>query len=955
MRRGTLIIGLIGLIAGSSRAAEPVPVPAKLAQARKLRQTGKYTQAQATYDALWKEPGSWTADNLARIALGRADCLASRGEVSEAIASLYAVAAWQPRNPDLWARLADLHLGRGDWDGAGASARRALDAEPDHLLGRWVEARLLVGRGDRDGAVSAWKWFIDHYNAHRGRLTGDAEALILIGEAAERYYRASARGEELKEHLVDVITELYEGALAADKDCWRAPWRIGQLYLSGYNERDAMPSLQKALTINPLSAEVLVTLGQADLQGYKLASGKAKADRALEVNPNLLAAHVLRADLLMTDERFAEARDAARKAVAINPKDEEALARMAATARLLVDPAGVWAAEAAALAINPRPADFYASLGDRLADRRKYHSAERALVLAIAADPERADARIGLGKLYMEVGREAEAAALFDAAFDADPFNVRADNWVKVLKHMAAYAPVGGEHYSVLVDPEKDALLGKYMSRFLEEAHAELAERFGYEPPGVTQVQVLDNHRWFSARTIGLPFIPTVGACTGKVVALASPRATNKPFNWSRVLKHEIAHVITLQQTDFNIPHWYTEALAVESEGGPRPQEWNKMLLERVPGRSRLLNLDTINLGFIRPEEPEQRQLAYCQSQLYARYMLERFGPDALIRMLAAYGRGLTTGGAIDECFGVTKADFEAGYLEYLDRVVKTIRTRVGEEKQVPFSQLEREVRAKPDDADLNARMAYEHFTRRDYREARPFADKALKLEPHHPLASYVKARLFQVIGDTDSALALLEPALDPERPNERVIDLLAELQLNAGRLDEAERLYELARRDDPVHTRWIAGLARVHLRQEDEAKFLGDLEKLAANDADDLDVRRALADRHLKAGHADQAARWATECLYIDVYDPTLHALLADARAAEDKHADAVEEYRTALDLEPKRPDDLRVRLARSQAALGQVKAARESLDTILKRDPGHPEAKALSQELDHEAPAEP
>jgi hypothetical protein len=38
--------------------------------------------------------------------------------------------------------------------------------------------------------------------------------------------------------------------------------------------------------------------------------------------------------------------------------------------------------------------------------------------------------------------------------------------------------------------------------------------------------------------------------------------------------------------------------------------------------------------------------------------------------------------------------------------------------------------------------MAYEHFARRDYKEARPFADKSLKLKPHHPLASYVKARL---------------------------------------------------------------------------------------------------------------------------------------------------------------------------------------------------------------------
>ena len=30
-----------------------------------------------------------------------------------------------------------------------------------------------------------------------------------------------------------------------------------------------------------------------------------------------------------------------------------------------------------------------------------------------------------------------------------------------------------------------------------------------------------------------------------------------------RLLSHELVHVITLQQTHFNIPHWFTEGLAV--------------------------------------------------------------------------------------------------------------------------------------------------------------------------------------------------------------------------------------------------------------------------------------------------------------------------------------------------------------------------------------------------------
>ncbi len=880
--------------------------------------------------------------------LGLADCQASQGDYDEAIERLKAAEAEDPKDADLPGRLAEFYLTRGDWESAEAAMRRAQKIDPDHLLARWVEARLLELRGELEKSVVACKWFVDRYNDRRAEVMKNADALLLVGQAAERYYRANARGEELSDALNDVINEIYETAIRVDPNCWRAPWLEGQLFLSGYNERNAARELARAQQINPLSPEVLVTLGQSDLQSYRLAAGRVKAERALSVNPHFAPAQVLLADLNISDERFVNANAAARKAVLENPRDEDALARLAASCRLLVNPVGATAAELAALANNPRPATFYAALGERLADRRKYHSAERAFLLAAAADPTGAEPPIGLGMLYMQVGRETEAKSLFDTAFAADPFNVRADNMIKVLRHMATYDPIESKHFSVLVDPTQDQLLGHYMSKYLESINPTLTSRFGYVPPGLTKIEILKNHQWFSGRTIGLPFVPTVGACTGRVVALASPRATRVPFNWARVLTHELVHVITLQQTEFNIPHWYTEALAVESEGFPRPQEWNRMLLERVPAR-RLLNLDTINLGFIRPKEADDRQMAYCQAQLYARYMLKRFGDDALIKMLMAYRRGLTTDRAIADCFQVEKADFEKGYLAYLDEVLKTIRTRVSEEKPIKFSQLERQLKEKPEDPDLNARMAYEQFARRSYSESRPFADKALELKPHDPLASYVKARLMQSIGDKPEAIiAVLEPALDPKRPNERVIDLLAELKMKAGDLGEAERLYELARKDDPHHSKWIAALARVHLRQKQTAKLLDDLAMLAANDADDLSVRKTLSERHLAQGNAAAAAKWATECLYIDVYDPTVHVLLADAQASGKKFPEAIEEYQTALELKARKPNDLKVKLAKAQLGKGDRDAAKATLDGVLKADPEHPEAKALREEIE-------
>ncbi len=946
MVRETLGRTLLALAAVAATAAAPSARADGFDDARRLWQTGKYAEAQEAYKAAFEAVAEPKPADRARLALGTADCLASQGEYDEAMATLAKEIGSQAANPDLLARLADLQLGRGLWDEAAANAEKAREAKDDHLLARWVEARLLEGRGKRDEAIKAWDWFIAYQGDHPGEVAKDADALLIIGQAAERYYRAKARGEALSENLNEVMNTIYEAAIAADPKCWQAPWLEGKLFLSGYNERSALKELSRALRINPNAAEVIVTLGQSDLQGYKLAAGRKRVEDALEINPRYGPAHVLLADLNISDERFDDALEAAKKAVAENPRDEDALARLAASYRLLVDPIGAAGAEATAKAVNPRPAAFYAALGERLADRRKYHPAERAFMLAIESDPDDPDPRIGLGMLYMQVGREAEANDLFVDAFEADPFNVRALNMMKVLEHLAQYEAIETEHYSILVLPGQDKLLGKYMARFLEAAHPGLVERFGFEPPGLTQIEILKDHKWFSGRTTALPFIPTVGACTGKVVALASPRAMKKPFNWSRVMIHEVTHVITLQQTEFNIPHWYTEALAVESENTPRPQPWNKMLLERVPAR-RLLDLDTINLGFIRPKEAEDRQLAYCQAQLYAQYMVKRFGADAQIRLLAAYRRGLTTDRAIKESFGVEKADFEAGYLKFLDSVVKTIRARVADEDPVKFSELERRVAAKPDDADLNARMAYEYFSRRQLKEARPFADKALKVEPHHPLASYVKARLLVTIGDNTAALELLRPALDEKEPNERVVDLLAELEMKAGNLDEAARLYELAREDDPYHSKWIAGLARVHMRRGDRKALLGDLAMLAANDSDELAVRQTLAEYHLQDKDFAEAEKWAMECLYIQVYDPLYHVLLADSLAGQEKYGPAVEEYETALELRPKKAGDIRVRMAKSLLGAGRKDDARACLEKVLDSDPEHPDAKAMLEEM--------
>jgi cytochrome c-type biogenesis protein CcmH/NrfG len=83
-------------------------------------------------------------------------------------------------------------------------------------------------------------------------------------------------------------------------------------------------------------------------------------------------------------------------------------------------------------------------------------------------------------------------------------------------------------------------------------------------------------------------------------------------------------------------------------------------------------------------------------------------------------------------------------------------------------------------------------------------------------------------------------------------------------------------------------------------------------------------------------------------VYDPVIHVLLADAQSMLKKFQMAAEEYQTALVLKPKKPDDVKVKLARALFGSGQKDQAKTMLDAILKADPDHPEAKALKTEME-------
>ena len=229
---------IVGAWAGVLIAAALAP-GATPDEARTLWKAGKYAEAQEAYEALAKAP-DLKPDAREAIALGLADCLVSQGQSDKALATLAGIKPVE--SPDTDAKMAEILFAHGDWDGAATAAKAARAMKDDHLLARWIEARLLEAQGKLAPDGQDWKWFIDYQNGHNDTLAKDPMGLLIVGQAAERYYRANATGQELGEGLNDVINTLYEAALKADPQCWQR---------TGSKGSSSSPATRKATPARP--------------------------------------------------------------------------------------------------------------------------------------------------------------------------------------------------------------------------------------------------------------------------------------------------------------------------------------------------------------------------------------------------------------------------------------------------------------------------------------------------------------------------------------------------------------------------------------------------------------------------------------------------------------------------------------------------------------------------------
>jgi len=862
--------------------------------AETLRLKGRYEEAFEQFSQAKSSPAQ---------VVGQARCLAATGKTDESILRLETFLETEQHN-DVETLLARYYFELGNHKLARRHVDAVLKREPSSIQARFLDAKLQHAIGKVEQAKATYAELSK--TSLRNLSLADAEVVCEATAIHGRWMHDTKVFDRL-------VNELYPQLLGKDASAWRAHLASGKLFLEKYNDADASRELSAALAINPRAAEVHVALGRLAIQGFEIEKAIGSAERALKINPKLVAALQLTADIAFVNLQPHSALEPLNQARASNAIDEGTIGRLLAVYLRAdgLDTGTNPSSRAAKLTreVQTRNAacgQFYAATAEAMNDMRIYPLANEYYKRAIEASPELTRARGSLGMVQMRLGEEVDARKSLEESFKIDPFNVRVKNTLDVLDLLDTYAVLETEHFILRFDRGHDGVLAEYAARFLEdEVYPDIVAALGYEPKDKTLLEIFSKangtsgHSWFSARMVGLPFIGTVGACAGKMFALTSPDDGQR-YNWARVLRHEFVHVVNLQQTNFLIPHWFTEAIAVRNEAVDYPGDWERILAKYV-AEDALFTLKNINHGFVRPGSGERWTLAYFQSYLYADFILQKAGPDALQKMLRLYADGKNTTEVIKAVTNSSVGEFEAEYLTFLKDRTKDFRGSVAtsntvEELDSALSDAETD----NEKAKLLAQLAQGLARSGQTRKARRQAEAALELDAQQPIANLVMARLLSSIGDDDKAWEHIEVGLEAEKSDSKLLAFAANLKLSQKKYNEAADYYRQGETAFPYDINWTRGLARVLLKSGKNEELQRVLAKLADREADKTPFARKLTLLALDNEDYVAAEKWATRVLNVEIMNPLSHAQLAEALAGQDKLDEAIREYEMALKLSP-------------------------------------------------------
>lgn len=632
-------------------------------RARAYLHAGRYKRANYELSADETDPaerGLIAAE--ANLLLGR------HVEASEALADLA-----DPHAAVLFARI---DLARGDFAGAARRLDEHLQQHPDSIDAHRWRAHVAEVEGDLEVAIAQYRWFADQRFLEAWASDPDdrrfesAEDVVNIAAALDRF--ATLTGEYRTDpSLHDAILAMFVRAYdVIDRDYWPARLAAARFAYERSDKKVAAEELEAVLAANPRSPEALALLGALSLDQYDFAQAAAAATALRAIDAEAREADVLDARNLLLQRQPLKAQPFVERLLARRAEDVEALGLKAAIHAVRLEEPELAQTLARIEAIDPGNASAYFDVGEQLSNLRQYPRAEEMLREAVARAPWWTKPRNALGLLLTQSGDEAGAVRELQAAREYDPFNAETSNYLALLNELVDYDQLPTEHFLIQFDEARDPLAAELFAEYLDEMKEDVSRIYRWSPAEKTRIQIFPTHDRFSVRVAGDPFVGTVGACTGPVIAMVTPRdhaETLGAYDWAQVVRHEFTHTITLGRTNNRIPHWMTEGLAVREEHVPVRQEWLE-LLSMAYAKQELFPVAELTWGFVRPRKPTDRSLAYAQSWLVCEYLVERWGEEKLHALLDAFGEGKQEAEVFRTVLEVELAQFDADFRERMSR-----------------------------------------------------------------------------------------------------------------------------------------------------------------------------------------------------------------------------------------------------------------------------------------------
>ena len=473
------------------------------------------------------------------------------------------------------------------------------------------------------------------------------------------------RAESLwKEHRYDESKNVFEALIAAHPRNAEYRVRFGRLFLERFNGPEAAKLFNEALEIEPKQAGALLGLALVAAEGFE-SQASYYAQRALEADPHMVAARELLARLALEDNDPAKAAEEAHKALDMSANATQAKAILATIDWLNDKPGTPW---------DPHDGAAYETAGRIFILNRRYEEGIKLFRKAIAAQPDLWSAHSQLGVNLMRLGMEDEARAELELCFENHYRDAATVNTLRLMDSYKNFVTYKTDRTILRLHKKEAELLHPYFEAEMLRALNTYDKKYGFKLDRPVQVEVYPDHEDFAVRTMGMPGLGALGVTFGYVVAMDSP--SGRPpgtFHWASTMWHELSHVYVLNMTNFRVPRWFTEGLAVHEETAASP-EWGDRLDPHVIMAlkdKKLLPVAELDRGFVRPEYPTQVVVSYFEAGRMCDYIDREWGWPKLLAMIHDFAGGASTPEAIEKELGIKPEEFDKRFLAALTAETK--------------------------------------------------------------------------------------------------------------------------------------------------------------------------------------------------------------------------------------------------------------------------------------------